>query len=485
MRKYLMSVLLLVIALVTVLLLRALPAGQAGNARTNTPDTTRLDTQQIARHLSAAIQIPTITDDRPMAERAAEFERFHAFLAATYPFVFSRLQREVIGGHSLLFTWHGANKSLKPMLLMGHMDVVPVAPGSESSWKQPPFSGAIVQGEVWGRGALDDKQHVISILEAVEHLLGRDFTPERPVLLFFGHDEEGAGIGGARVAAELLAQRGVQLEFALDEGGIISEGVLAGVERPLALVRTAEKGYLTLQLSVQGAGGHSSAPARSTTIGILARALTALEANPFPQRITPPLRGMLETAAGEMPLLQRLVLRNLWLFEPLVLRQMAKQPSTDAVTRTTIAPTMLQASPKDNVLPVSASATINFRVLPGETSESVIAHVREAVADERVKIKALTVSEPPPAAALDGPQFHYLKQTIQQLHPDVMVSSLLLGAATDVRHFSRLTPNTFGFSNARGGSDLLSRAHGTDERIAIDDMVNNVRFYQRLIQNSK
>ena len=483
MRKTLLAVLLLLLLLVGVLLVRAWPTSRPQPVQAAVP--VALDTLRIAQHLSHAIQIPTLTDARPMSERAAEFERFHKFLASSYPLVHQRLQREVVGGHSLLYTWHGSDKALKPLLLMGHMDVVPVVAGSESTWRQPPFSGAIAEGEVWGRGALDDKQHVIAILEAVEHLLAQVFTPRRPMLLFFGHDEEGAGTGGASQAARLLQERGVQLELAIDEGGIITEGAIAGVARPVALVRTAEKGYLTLQLSVEGEGGHSSAPDRPTTIGILARALNALEANPFPQTMTAPLRGMLETTAGEMSLSRRIVLRNLWLFEPIVLAQMAKDPGTDAVTRTTIAPTMLQGSPKDNVLPITASATVNFRVLPGETSTTVMQRVRDVIDDERVKVTALTISEPPPEAALAGPQFALIRQTIQQVQPDALVSSFLLGGATDVRHFSALTPNTFGFSMARGGNDLLARAHGTNERIAIADLVNGVRFYIQLIRNAQ
>ena len=483
MRTVLIAAFLVLLLLAAVLLARALPRGstQAPAAAVGLA----LDTNAIAQHLAAAIRIPTITDDRPMSQRSAPFDSLHHFLARTYPLVHARLTREVIGGHSLLFHWPGSNSALNPILLMGHMDVVPVAPGSENRWRQPPFSGAIVDGEVWGRGALDDKQHVIAILEAVEALLGSAFQPQRTIYLFFGHDEEGLGTAGARAAAALLEQRKVQLDYVLDEGGVVVQGVIAGVRKPVALVRTAEKGYLSLELSVSGTGGHSSAPTRPTTIGILARALTALEADPFEARLTAPVKELLATTSNDQPLGMRVVLRNLWLFKPLVLSQLAKQPSTDATIRTTIAPTMLSGGPKDNVLPTTARAIVNFRILPGESSEQVIAHVRQSIADERVELRVLSASEPPAASSAQSRAFKTLQQSILQVTPDVLVSPYLLSGATDSRSFARLTDNVFGFSMARGGPELIERAHGSNERIAVRDLAHGVHFYFNLIRNSQ
>ncbi|MGH7467274.1 MAG: M20 family peptidase [Longimicrobiales bacterium] len=469
--------------LVTVLLVRAWPRGPDAQRVAPAHDIA-LDTQAVAARLAEAIRIPTISDERPIAQRAQPFLEFRSFLERAYPAVHAALPREIISDYTLLYTWRGSDPALAPILLMGHMDVVPVAPGSDTTWTHEPFSGAVVDGQVWGRGALDDKQHVITILDAAEWLLARQFQPRRTIYLLFGHDEEVSGTSGALQAAQLLEQRNVRLQFVLDEGGIIGEGLLPGLQPPLALVKIAGKGYLTLELSVPGAGGHSSAPPRPTPVGILARAIVQLENRPFPARLEGASRALLETVAGQQPLPSRLVVRNLWLFAPLVKQRMARAPGTDATLRTTIAPTMLQASPKDNVLPTLARAVVNFRLLPGESSQDVIDHVRAAIDDPRVQIRSLVTSEAPPASDPGAEEFRLLSLTIRQVAPDVMVAPFLLTAATDSRHFSALTDHVFGFSTSRGGNELLTRAHGTNERIRTSDLVTGVRFYVQLMRNA-
>jgi carboxypeptidase PM20D1 len=468
------------LVLFLVLTVRALPVAREDTVKPAAVEA--LDSTRIAQHLSEAIRIKTITYDAAVTQNNQPFVEFREWLERTYPAAHAGLERERFAEHTLFFTWPGRNPQLEPVLLMGHMDVVPVVAGSETSWKQPPFSGAIAGGEVWGRGALDDKQHVVAILEAVEFLRAQNYQPERTVHLLFGHDEEGGGSGAAQVA-KLLQARGLKLAFVLDEGGIIAEGVIPGVRKPVALIRTAEKGYLDLELSVRGTGGHSSAPPRPTPVGVLGRALAALEENPFPARLDGATRALLESTASHQSFGARLALRNLWLFGPLVKAQLARTPATEATIRTTIAPTMLQASPKPNVLPTIARATVNFRILPGETSDDVIRHVREAIDDERVELTARTSNEPSPVSDQRSSSFALIARTIREVAPDVTVAPFLLGAATDARHFTSLTPNVYGFSLARGGSELTERAHGSNERIAVRDVVTMVRFYIQLMRN--
>jgi len=167
------------------------------------------------------------------------------------------------------------------LLLMAHMDVVPVEAATESSWHQPPFSGRVAEGFIWGRGAMDDKASVMGLLEAVEHLLESGFEPQRTVYLAFGHDEEIGGNSGAAKIAGLLQSRGLELEYVLDEGLNIFNGIVPGISAPVALIGVAEKGYLTLQLTAESPGGHSSAPPEHTAITVISRALQRLEGRPF------------------------------------------------------------------------------------------------------------------------------------------------------------------------------------------------------------
>ena len=220
------------------------------------------------------------------------------------------LSLELVGGHSLLFTWAGSDPGLGPIILLAHYDVVPIEPGTEGDWSHPPFSGRVVEGEVWGRGAMDDKASLLGIMEAAETLLERGFHPTRTLIFSFGHDEEVGGLAGARAVASLLEERGIRGSFVLDEGMAIVEGSLPGVEGPVALIGLAEKGYISVQLSVEVEG---------------------------------PTRMLLESVAPAMPLGMRLVMANLWLFEGAVTRILASAPETDAAIRTTTAPTLLWA----------------------------------------------------------------------------------------------------------------------------------------------
>ena len=346
------------------------------------------DGEAAARHLAEAIRFPTVSYEDPAQRDDAAFAGLHEWLAATYPRVHQALVREAVGGKSLLYTWAGRDPALPPLVLMGHLDVVPVDPGTEGGWTHPPFAGVVADGFVWGRGALDDKCSVVSVLEAVEALLGEGFTPARTVYLAFGHDEELGGREGAKVIAQTLEARGTKRPaLVVDEGGMVADGMLPGVEGPVALVGIAEKGFVSLELSVRAEGGHSSRPPRETGIGIVARAITRLEEQPFPAHLDRPTRRMLQAIAPRLAFPYRVGLANLWLFEPLVLRGLTASPETAAMVRTTTAPTIFHAGVKENVLPIQVRAIVNFRIRPGETRETVAAHVKEIVADPRVEVR--------------------------------------------------------------------------------------------------
>jgi carboxypeptidase PM20D1 len=331
--------------------------------------------------LAAALRFRTVSYQDPARLDAGEFLGLHRHLADTFPRAHRALAREVVGDLSLLFTWMGHEAGLAPVLLLAHLDVVPVDPATEGEWTESPYAGAVTGGFVWGRGAMDDKLGVMGLLEAVELLVGEGFTPRRTVYLAFGHDEEVGGGHGAVALAKLLAERRVAPEFALDEGLTVTEGIVPGVGRPLALIGIAEKGYQSLELAVPTEGGHSSRPPRETGIGILAAALHRLETHQAPAAIAGAVEKLVAFAGPETDFLHRLALANLWLFRPLVLGRLEDMPDTNALVRTTTAPTMLEGSIKENVLPVRPRAVVNFRIRPGETIASVTEHVRRTIDD--------------------------------------------------------------------------------------------------------
>jgi carboxypeptidase PM20D1 len=326
----------------------------------------------------------------------------------------------------------------------------------------------------------------MGILEAVENLLAKGFQPQRTVYLAFGHDEEIGGARGAAKIAELLRSRGVELEYVLDEGLNIFTGIIPGVTASVALIGVAEKGYLSLQLTVETAGGHSSAPPRRTAIGIISHAIQRLEARPFPSRLSGPTRQMLEFLGPEMAWYNKLALANLWLFGPLARKQLAASPLTNAAIRTTVAPTLFNAGVKDNVLPAKATAVINLRLAPGETIDGATAHVQVTIGDPNVKITPLPVQiEPSKISDIKSPSFAMLHQTIRETAPQSLVAPALLVAATDSRHYRALSGNIFRFLPIIRGAEDAKRIHGVDERISIEDYERCIRFYAQLIRNSQ
>lgn len=435
------------------------------------------------QRFAGSIRFRTISHQDSAAFDDAEFVGFRDYLVESFPLAHRTLERVVVNGHALLYTWQGSEPDLAPLVLMGHYDVVGVAPETEPDWVQPPFEGAIVDGWVWGRGTVDDKVNVVGALEAVETLLERGVQPLRTVILAFGHDEEVGGEAGAVKLAERLASRGIEPELVLDEGGTIGVGVLDGVDRPVALVGVAEKGYLAVRLTARSEGGHGSMPPPQTASGIIAAAVTALESNPMPARLTPISREMLGRVGREMPLGRRAVMANLWLFEPILKGMLAKDPGPNATIRTTTAVTMLEGSIKENVLPTRARAVVNFRILPGDSSAGVVGHVRRVVDDERVEIEVLGfASEPSPVAPIDGPAFERLEAAILAVAPDALVTPYLGVGATDARHFARLTDRVYRFTPVRITPALLETIHGTDERISVEDYRRVVDFYARLMR---
>ena len=445
-----------------------------------------LDVDSAAERLARAIRHRTISYQEESRRTGAEFLRLHEYLKKAFPRVHDTLTREVVSEYSLLYTWMGASKELPPIILMAHLDVVPAEGGSANDWTYPPFAGRIANGYVWGRGSLDVKLAVTACLEAIEILIAERFSPQRTVYLALGHDEEVGGQHGAAKIAALLEDRGVRASFTLDEGSAIVDGVVPGVSQPVALVALAEKGYLTLELKVSGEGSHASMPRHPTTIGKLARAIHRLETTLMPTELKAPASEMLEFLASEMPVGMRAVVANRWLLEPLLISRLERTPATNALIRSTTAPTLLpQAGVKENVIPQEARALVNFRLLPGDTVAKVIAQVEKTIDDQHVTVTQLGYTvEASAVSNAESPAFDALHRTIRQVFPDVVVAPSLVVGATDSRHYANIAENSFRFLPMRLSKTDLKRIHGKDERISVENYADIIRFYIQLIKNT-
>jgi len=444
-----------------------------------------LDYQSAAARLAGALRFETISHQDEAKRDVQQFLDFHQYLKENYPLVDRRLKLTKINQLSLLYRWKTSGKSsLKPILMMGHFDVVPVDPSTLSDWKYPPFKGVVEQGNIWGRGTLDDKGAVFAILESIEYLLSQGFAPNRDIYFSFGHDEEIGGEEGAAKTVEYLRSKGLQFEYVLDEGGFVTERMMPGFELPLALIGVAEKGYLSVELSVQTAGGHSSVPPSSTSIGIISQAIVDLENNQLNPRLVTATEAMLTTIGRNMSFGKRLVFANLWLFKPFLIDQLVQSKLTNATIRTTTAATVFNAGDKENALPINASAIINFRLLPGDTVDSVKTHVTRVINDERIKVKVLTGGEATPISSTESKAYRQIVEVIDKVSPEqgmVIVPNLMVGG-TDSKHFVELADNVYRFNGVKINPESFTGFHGTNEYLPVKEYQRAINFYYQLIK---
>jgi carboxypeptidase PM20D1 len=444
-----------------------------------------IDNLAVLGRFAGALRFKTISYALDVEPDAEAFAGLHDYLARHFPRVHQQLRRETINDYSLLFTWDGVDPQRKPLVLASHLDVVPIEPGTEDRWTYPPFEGKIADGFIWGRGTLDDKFGVLAILEAVEHLLHQGFQPQSTVYLTFGHDEELGGPKGAAQMARLLADRGVQAELVLDEGGSLIEGALPGIGGMVACVGIAEKGSVSVEVTARTDGGHSSSPPRHTAVGLIGTAVHELERNPMPASIRGALRSFIDHVAPEMSLPYRAVFTNLWLFGPAIRMAFETNPAANASMRTTTAATMIRGGVKENVLPSSASAVVNYRTQPGDTTETVLAHVRRVLNDPRYEVTVVEGSREASAQApIDVPGFERLARTIRAVYPGTIVAPYLTIGGTDARHYASITRNIYRFTPLIGRSSDLKRVHGTDERTAIEHYQHAIQFFVTLLRDS-
>ena len=441
-----------------------------------------IDNQAIL-HLSQALQIQTISYENPEKFDSAQFRAFNKFLQEAYPLVNSTLEKHLFNEFSHLYRWEGKDPSLAPVILMGHLDVVPIA--SPKKWARPPFSGLIENGVIWGRGAIDDKISVIGIMEGVEQLLSEGFQPQRTFYLAFGHDEEIGGELGAKAIVAHLKKEGVQASFIMDEGFAITQGLVPGLTKDVAMIGVAEKGYTSIELTVDMEGGHSSMPAKETAVDVMAGAIKRLKDNPLKAKISPPLQGFIDYLGPEMPFGQKAVFANVNVFKPIIFGIYEKTGSGNALIRTTTAPTIFEAGIKDNVIPTSAKAIVNFRVLPGETAAEVLAHVVNTIGDERVSAQFFGFSsEPSPVSSTESFGFETINKTIKEIFPNTLTTPNLVIGATDARHYTDISTDIYRFVPYHINEKNINAFHGVNENITVENYKNAIRFYRQLIKNT-
>jgi carboxypeptidase PM20D1 len=429
--------------------------------------------------LSEAVQIQTVSTDltRP------EFPAFVDFLERSFPRVHTTMNREILAASTPLLRWQGTDPDLSPVLLAAHYDVVPVEPATLDQWQHPPFSGVEADGSVWGRGTLDNKGAVIALLASAEHLIAEGFRPERTVYFSFGGDEEVGG-QGAQAVRDYLIKNGIRPAWVLDEGSMVFEGAQWRVDKPVASINVAEKGYLTVALIARDVGGHSSSPPEITAAGRIARAVDKLQSAPFDSRLDGVVREQFQEIGPYYAFGERILMANLWLMSPILESILAGSNGSSAMLRTTIAPTMLAGSTKDNVLPTQASATINFRIHPRDTIDSVLAHVSAAIDDPNVEINIdqTTAIEASPVSNRDTKGFKDIESALRSVFGDIIVAPGLSIGATDARFYAQAADASYRINPFLVSENERAGFHGPNERLSIENLEAAIDFYGVLLQ---
>jgi carboxypeptidase PM20D1 len=437
----------------------------------------------IIDRLCAALAVKTDWDGGAPEAAEARLKDFQSFLENAYPCFHKNAERAVLSPYSAAYRLKGRENG-KPALVLAHYDVVPA---EAEKWRTPPFEPCVKDGYVYGRGALDMKGILIGIMEACEELCGRGFAPKNDIWFAFGGDEERSGLNGARRTADWFAEKGLRFSWILDEGTPVSEGLIKGVDKPLALFSVEEKGYLSLDLVVEQKPGHASRPPSVQAAAVLGKALVRLSKKRFPWRVSPVAetaflhiaKTALKNHAGLLPFTR--------LFRKLIPFVVGKNPETAALFRTTVAMTQLQGSQADNVLPSEVRAVINLRLLPPWTIQKAQDHIEKIINDKRVKVSVNGVAtEPVPAnaehAEMRGPGWAEMSAAARAVYPDAVITPFIMAATTDSRYYWRLADGVFRFNPYKLNPAEFSLIHGHNERVSIENLRNGVQFYRNLFE---
>ncbi len=446
----------------------------------------KVDTEKAIEHLSKALTYKTIAKVNPDEIDWSEFDAFHKFLEESYPNIHKTMTKEVVSRGSLLFRWEGKNPDLKPIALLSHQDVVPVTPGTEDDWTHPAFSGYNDGEFIWGRGALDMKNHLICVMEAVETLIAEGFQPERDVYLCFAHDEEITenDLSGAVDMKNILKERGVHLESVLDEGGAFLEVKFKNIiDQYIAGIGVAEKGISDYKITVHAEGGHASQAPDHSALGTLSDVIHDLEKHQFKAKLLPFMTDLFTSVGKRVSYPARLITCNLKFLKPIILCICKKIPQAACLTRTTTAVTMCQGSPVSNVLPQSASITVNFRQFPGTSIKDVEKHIRKVSRHKDIDVEFLSGKEVSSFASTDSRSYLAIKEICERTDPtkNIVVPYLVMGS-TDAYYYGEICDNVLRFSPFRVSVDLLVRTHGTNECVPVNTIEEAVGFFKRYVR---
>ena len=467
--------LVVLIGVLLVLVVRALLFVPRKTAFPATEDVA-VDEERAVENFQEMIRCRTISYDDAALQDDREFEKFRALLDTRYPNIATGCEKHLVGPAGVIYHWKGKGGA-EPWVLMSHYDVVPV---EASMWSEDPFAAVRKDGAIWGRGTVDTKSTLLGVMEAAETLMEQGFTPQNDIYLAFGGDEELNG-ASAQEIVKWFERQNISPSV-LDEGGAIVDGVFPGVKKSAAVIGTGEKGITNIAFHLEGKGGHASTPPPHTPVGVMASAIAAIESKPFQPTMVPPVSELFDTLGRHASFGMKLIFANLWCFKPL-LYALAKRRGGElnAMVRTSCAFTKMEGGAAWNVIPPRVSSGANLRLL-NHTPEEAVRELKKKIGNDQVQVDIVLGTTPSPFSKTDGQSWNLIKEAVLQTWPGVIVSPYLMMAASDSRHYARISDRVYRFSPMEMPPEIRKTIHGHNERIPIATLVKTVTFYLRLIR---
>lgn len=442
-----------------------------------TPEVSKEACDIAASKLGAMIRVPTVSKSED--EDLSQFYQFHDELARLFPKLHEKLEKTVLNG-TLLYRWAGADPTKKPILLMGHQDVVPA---TDEGWTVPAYSGEVVDGCLYGRGALDCKSTMYVELQAVEELLSEGFTPPCDIYLEYSINEETGG-DGAAAAMRYLRDKGIELALVMDEGGAVIERAVDGMDRPYAVIGITEKGYMDLKITAHGKGGHSSTPPRNTPAARLFAFANEIERKrPFQKKLLPEVVEMFSRMAPAFNFPMRLVLGNIWLFKPILMALMPMvSPFGEAVMATTCCFTMMEGSAAANVIPKEPYLVANLRTSVHQGCAESLAVMQKYADKYGLTIEVLMQRDASPISNIHSAEYAYVESCIRSHFPNIGIAPYVIMGGTDCRHFHALTENALRFAPVRMNNQQNASCHAVDENVTVTALAEGVEFFKKFLK---
>lgn len=507
MKKLIFIIISLLILLIIIVLIKTFTYSFKKVSANTTSGWKMIKDDSAIQRLSGGLKIPTVSSGELGDFNYSTFDTIKEYIKNSYPLIYQNAEFAKVNTYGLVFRLKGSNPSLDPILFLSHTDVVP--PGdaevkdktenifrpddqplpavSEVSeeWDFGPFSGAVANGRIYGRGSIDMKGMLFSLLESMNNVIKTKYIPQRDIYLAFGFDEEVGGQQGAVKIAEYFRNKNVQFDAVYDEGGLILEkGSVTGISSDIAVIGCAEKGFLSVKIKVKGLGGHSSMPPAESAIGKAAVIMQRLESGQMKPEVTPLINQFFTNVGGSMSFISRMAIANQWLLKPVLLSQLTKNNSTNALVRTTTALTMMKGSDAPNVLSPEVEFIVNFRLLPGNTVKDVKEHIANATKGFDVEIDEIdSVKEASAVSSSNTRAFQMIEAAIKEIYPTAIATPYLTVGATDAYKYQIVSKNIYRFMPIKINNAEKQSIHSTNEYLSIENYMKMIHYFEFIMRN--